>query len=275
MKTITSKYLLPLFIILGLFCSANIYAAPILDIAILMDASGSMGNSGWNNEEDFVSDLILTGIPFEDTRLGIIQFSSRSKIKQIHGFEDQQNDREQLSDRVQDMYHTGGGTYMKDAVRKAMDLFDTESQDENEKAIIMLTDGNPWPSSRQSPCTLKSRLDNRGISVFIVGMGSGWDVDQIDCLVDDSDLDIIAATSTSAADLAAAMQPLTERLGAISGVPFTTEIDCGEGGAIWGANGCRAAWPSDAEPVNEPAILFMMIFGFGGMLSLRRYKKKT
>ncbi len=273
MKIITSKFLLTISIILSLFFSVNSYAAPMLDIAILMDSSGSMGKSGWANEEDFVSDLIISGIPYEDTRLGIIQFSSSSKTKQIYGFENQQDNRQQISDVVQDMYYRGGSTYMKKAVDTAINLFDNESTEENSKAIIMLTDGNPWPSSSQSPCGRVDDLNDRGISVFIVGMGNGWTRDRIDCLVEDSYLDIIATDSTSAYDLATAMQPLTERLGAISGVPFATEIDCVEGGAIWDSNSCRAAWPSDAEPVNEPAILFMMLFGFGGIFSLRRYKK--
>lgn len=273
MKAITSKFLLATSVFLGLLCSANSYAAPMLDIAILMDSSGSMGSTGWNNEEDFVSKLIISGIPYEDTRLGIIQFSSSSRTKQIYGFDDQQDDRQQISDRVQDMNYTRGSTYMKKAVDKAINLFDNESSAENEKAIIMLTDGNPWPSSRQSPCSSVYKLNERGIKVYIVGMGSGWTMNKIDCLVEDSSLDIIATDSTSAYDLATAMVPLTERLGAISGIEYSTELDCVEAGAIWNSNSCRAAWPSDAEPVNEPAILFMMIFGFGGMFSLRRYKK--
>ncbi len=273
MKIITSKFLLTLSVFLGLLCSVNSYAAPMLDIAILMDSSGSMGSSGWNNEEDFVSKLIISGIPYEDTRLGIIQFSSSYTTKQIYGFEDQQDDRQEISDVVQDMYYRGGSTYMKKAVDTAINLFDTESAGENAKAIIMLTDGNPYPSYSQSPCTSVYKLNDRGINVFIVGMGSGWTMNKIDCLVEDPNLDIIATNSTSAYDLATAMEPLTERLGAISGISFATEIDCVEGGAIWDSNSCRAAWPSDAEPVNEPAILFMMLFGFGGMFSLRRYKK--
>lgn len=275
MKAITSRVLLSLSLISGLVCSASAYATPITDIAILMDASGSMGRTGWDNEEDFVSNFILDGIPYEHSRLGIIQFSSSSRTKQIYGFEDQQDDRELIADVVQNMSYTKGSTYMKKAIDKAINLFDNESAEENNKAIIMLTDGNPWPSSRQDPCGRASALDARGIDVFIVGMGNGWTRDRIDCLVEDPYLDIIATAGTSADDLAAAMTPLTERIGAISGIEFTNEMTCNEAGAIWDSNRCRAAWPStEPEPVSEPTTFFSMIFGLIAMLFMRRYRHK-
>ncbi len=69
-----------------------------METVFLMDASGSVGSSGWNMVKDFVVDIINTGIPESDP-IGIVRFSTPTLTQIIWDFADDQ-DRDVLTNVV-------------------------------------------------------------------------------------------------------------------------------------------------------------------------------
>jgi len=164
----------------------------MVDVMFLMDASGSVGPTDFLIEKAFVRDIINTVFPDPEDRVSIVRFSTT--IDTIHQFTDTQT-RNNLESIVNNITYPGGWTDTLGALNRAISEFDTLSSPEKDKLIIIITDGNPIvPNGAQDVCPLDSDLDNRGIKVVFVTVGSSVDTSKIDCLVDDIATDIISVT---------------------------------------------------------------------------------
>lgn len=159
-----------------------------MDIVILMDASGSILSSDWANEKAFVVQYLDTYRSMQD-RIAIVKFSTDTTI--VHFFNDDQSN-DVIKFKVYDMSHDRQSGYMLDAIVETIELFDAQSPPNNDRLLMLITDGTPFPLS-QSPCTvdLINALNSRDINTVIIGVGSSWAPEQIDCLVEDSTTDVI------------------------------------------------------------------------------------
>lgn len=185
-------------------------AAPIevpQDIVFVFDASGSLGEPGYQTELDFMSAIIqsVTGAPghaLHPTRFGAIRFSST--VDTIYNLTDDQTPST-VDAAIQNAAYTGGSTFTRDALTAAMMMFDTQSDDQNPLSLILITDGAPRPTRTQSVCApgdnTKLQLDSRGIQMTVIGVGSGYDPDPIECLVDDPASQIIEITNFGGFDI--------------------------------------------------------------------------
>jgi len=161
-----------------------------LDIMFIMDASGSVGSSNWVTEQDFVINMIETGVN-DDSQIAIMDFASGAWAQ--WNFTDSQV-RSDITTHVSNMGYTQGSTHMKTALTAAITVFDKTGDPNLNNVAMLITDGNPYPSYTQSVCdsaTIKNSLDDAGITVVIIGVGTGWSTSSVSCLVDDEDTQII------------------------------------------------------------------------------------
>jgi len=175
-------------------------AAPIVvpqDIIFVIDGSGSLGASGFQNEIDFVVDLIQTygSDPLHPTRFGAVLFSTGATT--VYDLVDNQTPSI-IANVINNLAYPGGFTYTRDAVAGAISLFDAQSDGANPKTMILITDGNPNPFSTQNPCDLKVQLDAADIQSRIIGSGPGLNISTIGCLVDDVDTQFVQIQSYAA-----------------------------------------------------------------------------
>ncbi len=162
----------------------------MVDVLLLMDASGSVGSSDFDMEKTFVNDVINSVFPDPEDRVGIIRFST--SVDTLYQFDDDQT-RTTLSSFVNTISYPGGWTDTLGALNQAIVEFDTLSSTEKDKLIIIITDGNPILSGEaQDVCPLNADLQSRDIKVVFVAVGSNIDTSKIDCLVDDPTIDIIS-----------------------------------------------------------------------------------
>ena len=161
-------------------------AVPMLDFVILMDASGSAGSSGWALEQSFVIDLIGTGLPATNRNVGIVRYASASTTSVVYSFADDQSPAA-LTSFVNDLAYTGGQSHALTALETGIELFDLASPGSNIRRMLLLADGDAYPSS-QNPCdgfSLKNEIDSRAIEMFVGTFGAGPSAGYYDCLVDD------------------------------------------------------------------------------------------
>ena len=72
-------------------------------------------------------------------------------------------------------------------------MFANYSLDETTKVLIILTDGNPkMPANGdEDVCQWTNDLQSSNIRTVIAGIGENWDQEELECLVDSIDDDII------------------------------------------------------------------------------------
>ena len=129
----------------------------------LMDVSGSLGETNWQVEQRFVSDMITTGISYESS-VSVVTFGSGAWSH--WNFTDTQQPRSMITDMVENLAYIGGSTYMKTAIRTAITLFDNNESGSGDKILMFITDGDPFPSYYESVCdnnAIKRSLDNSGL----------------------------------------------------------------------------------------------------------------
>lgn len=179
-----------LFFLLGFSYSAN---GALINVSFVMDASGSVGFSNWERQENFVIDLIGDFAALEtdelDFRFAVLQFASYAKVK--HSFGHVQDSVEAIQSRVRNLYFTRGATYTKTAVQKVIDEHTKFAYGADLHLSYLITDGNPYPTyprytpspeRDQNPCHLRSELDNAGIEMTVVGIGPGFTPNIVNCL---------------------------------------------------------------------------------------------
>lgn len=152
-----------------------------LDIVFVMDSSGSIGSTGWQNERAFINDYILTARAV-NSRIAVIRFSTFVTVE--WGFNDNQSDIA-IGVVVNGLTFTDSDSHLRDAMYQAIDLFTVQSPPNNDRLIVFLTDGVPNPSSTQSPCVIEliNTLGSLRVNTVNVGVGTGWNPQNVACLV--------------------------------------------------------------------------------------------
>lgn len=139
--------------------SAESYTS--LDVAFVIDTSGSMGWNDSNNirktvTKDFIGRLT------ELDRAAVISFTSSATT-----LADFTNDKELLNNAV-NKFGSLGGTNLSAGISRAISLFKGQPENRNKlKYIIMLTDGEGSYST-----TYTKQAANEGIVIYTIGLGS-------------------------------------------------------------------------------------------------------
>ncbi|OLS22034.1 MAG: hypothetical protein HeimC2_30880 [Candidatus Heimdallarchaeota archaeon LC_2] len=166
--------------------SLNISEVPI-DYVLALDGSGSLGETGWNQTIKWAIDFVNSLKPSD--RVSIIRFSTGAF--NLHSLTDNQS-RVFITDLLNQTAYPRGWTHTKDAIQRSLQEFDANSNPSTPKFLFMVTDGNPASNGApQDPCVFANSLRQRDIRTLIIGVGDSWDPRKIDCLVVDSDNDII------------------------------------------------------------------------------------
>eukprot|EP01084_Bolivina_argentea_P150337 262550_1 len=199
------------------YCGNN---AP-LDVMFVMDESGSMGGDHFEDERQFVADMIRYGLS-EQSNVHIFKFGSVNN--DVYDFWDTQQPKNTAIQSVLDTdycnqwcngwhccpgwpywdcndygyggwcsgYFCCGGTYMSSALQKVKQEYTTWRGTQhlncavnncNEALLVFLTDGRPTGS--YSPCgeveNIQSIIGEENI--IVVGMGQDWWKQDIQCMV--------------------------------------------------------------------------------------------
>lgn len=181
----------------GTYYCACASAAP-QDIYFVLDASGSVGSTGWAEETTFVSDMIESGVG-NTSRVGIVTFATGAWVK--YNLTETQHPRSVLTSFVNALTYTKGYTYTKDAISATISAYKKYATKGYDRLLLLITDGIPNPASTESPCGLKTTLDAQNITVVIVGVTSSFSSSAVSCLVDDTSTQIILVSSFSSFDL--------------------------------------------------------------------------
>ena len=162
-----------------------------LDVAFLLYRGGGVGTGSWNDVKNFTGDLISTAMP-STARTALIPFATESSIE--YTWADSQAEQDVLS-ALNALLLLGGATATRDAIQDAIDVWDASGDQDRRSVVFLLTNDDPFPISTQNPCSLKSALDARGMSVFLFGIGNQWSEAAQGCLVDDPGTDILQVQS--------------------------------------------------------------------------------
>lgn len=191
------------------------WAGAISEVVFVMDSSGSLGPDGWEDEKAFVIDLINGAFSnVADTSIGIVTFSSASFTEWT--FTNSQ-DRAIISAHVGALAWQNGTTATRLGINDAIDVFHTSDIDlgapsDGINGIVLITDGNPFSNSLYNPCLVghanparnEAAAETRGAladldaNVKIVGIGTDWNPEIIDCIVADPLADIVDIYDVSA-----------------------------------------------------------------------------
>ncbi len=142
-----------------------------VEIVFVIDDSGSMGPIGANNDPNnirlTVSRDLVDQLP-EGSKIGVVQFADSTKILTSGLITDKYQAKNYLTTNY---FKSKGSTYMFTAMRDALSLYSTPSQGDSVfRVMIVLSDGIPSDENLMSSAV--QSIQNKGISVYTVGLGT-------------------------------------------------------------------------------------------------------
>jgi uncharacterized protein YegL len=140
------------------------------DVVILMDGSGSAGTAGFDGIKAFAMRLNDTVVGRNASRIGLIEFASGAFTQ--YNLTDNQSVTA-VDTAISNITYLKGSTYTKEAVQAAINMFDAQSVSQNPKALILITDGLPNPTSHD-PSGLAPALQSRNVATLVVGYSAGF-----------------------------------------------------------------------------------------------------
>jgi collagen type VI alpha len=203
---------------IGLVCAASAASATTLDVMFVVDGSGSIGSSGFAQEQAFVENAITNVLP-SDGNAGAILFSSgvdqnQSLIALGSG------GAATLSNDVAGWTYPTGGGYQKVAFNAAITDFVDNSPAGDQRLLVEVTDdGAPYPVTLQSACGLASTLQADNITVaFVNGNAPSGPSSTESCLATSADI-FTAGTFADLTNLTPDLQTLVNQLDAPATIP--------------------------------------------------------
>ncbi|CAK8678124.1 unnamed protein product [Clavelina lepadiformis] len=160
-----------------------------MDLYFLLDGSGSIGSSNFQQSLDFVNQLTSEfNISSEQVRTGLTIYSSSNyPISQF----DQHQNNSAFSDVVDNTRYPGGGTKTGNAIEFVRTvMFNTSTgmrppMEGAPKILLVLTDGQ----SGDNVTTPSAAIKADGVTVFGVGVGNGFVENEIREIASDPDSD--------------------------------------------------------------------------------------
>ena len=125
-------------------CSSDVK----LDILFGVDASGSIGMSGFRIQKDFIKGLVDDGIS-DSARIGFIMFSTEvNASRPIQTW----NSKSDLTQYVDGMYWVAGWTNTPRLLTQAISDFDDAFEADRQQIFMLITDGNPCLPEEDGGC---------------------------------------------------------------------------------------------------------------------------
>lgn len=137
-----------------------------VDIAFLIDGSGSISSSDFSLMKQFARELATNfTISSEDANFAVIQFSDRSQ--NLFGLS---SDKETIVRGIAGMNQMKSSTNMDDGLETTLKVLQGSKRTVTQ-VVIMFTDGEP--DSGNNPVAVAEKLKNADIEIYTVGVGSG------------------------------------------------------------------------------------------------------
>jgi len=144
------------------------------DVVFVMDNSGSMADSDPDKLSFMAAQLFVDLCSNSNSRMGYVGFSDRIKDKKpIQEISGNNNFRDSFNN-----IDIGGGTNIGLGLSEALNLFENAKKSEygNKQIIILLGDGNNWPTQSKTASDLDSetvsyanKIKNAGIELYTIG----------------------------------------------------------------------------------------------------------
>ncbi|XP_068100173.1 integrin alpha-M-like [Hyperolius riggenbachi] len=143
-----------------------------LDIAFLIDGSGSIRSTDFTLMIQFVSRVIeaFTG---SNTQFALMQYSHRFETQFTFDVYSRARDTSQLTKNI---FQQRGGTKTSTAIQMVMqDLFTSDSgaRENAEKVLIVITDGESIGDETPFSVSIEE-ADRRGVRRFVIGVGNAF-----------------------------------------------------------------------------------------------------
>ncbi|XP_067022999.1 collagen alpha-4(VI) chain-like [Acropora muricata] len=184
-----------------------------VDLAFIVDSSGSIGSKNYLKEKHFIKQLARSfGVAPGQSRAALVLYSNSASVKA--GF-DQYPTLEQFHKSVDDLPYEKGFTRIDLALQKANQEVFPQARKGVPKIAILITDGKQTKTADSKGLREASEpLRRAGVRVLAVGVGSGVDSDELR-LVTESDDDVVVAQSFP--DLLVQIGNLTSRACELAG----------------------------------------------------------
>ncbi|HKJ91830.1 MAG TPA: VWA domain-containing protein, partial [Longimicrobiales bacterium] len=196
-----------------------------VDLALVLDASGSVSSAGWNQMQQFGVDLVhsLSWSPTTN-RMGIVEFSTQAQVKYRFAYPQSAT---ALTNFIANLPWTQGYTNTRAAVDSVLHLYQTEGRPDAARMMIMVTDGVPLlPVSLgdPDPCPDATALSLEGIHTVIVGVGPQWNPQPLSCLVTSPDDEMFVANFSSLSSL---LTPILQQVPRVNNAVYTAVVPAG------------------------------------------------
>lgn len=158
-----------------------------VDLAFLVDASGNKDSKGQQNFKtslEFVKAISSMFIINQlESHIGFVVFSTNSQVVlNFKTYFDQKN----VEKAIDDIKYTGGLTNIGAGLELVKNkLFDSKSRPNVPRILIVVTSGK----STGEVLVPSKALRDAGVTVFCVGVGSNYDLKELDEIATDPDAD--------------------------------------------------------------------------------------
>lgn len=184
-----------------------------MDVAFILDSSGSIGRRNYLKQKDFVKAVAKSfGLAPDQSQAAMVLYSNTASVQARFG---QYATTEEFARAVDALPYERGLT----RIDKALDLTATEIFPESRagvpKIALLMTDGTQTPAADAKDLKEASEpLRKAGVRVIAVGVGSGVDADELRLLTE-SDEDVMLANDFQ--DLLLKIGNLTSRACELAG----------------------------------------------------------
>ena len=178
-----------------------------MDLAFILDSSGSIGKTNYLKEKHFVKQLARSfGLAPGQSRAALVLYSSSASVQARFG---QYQTLDEFDKAVDGLPYERGTTRIDLALEKAAQEIFPQARQGVPKIAILITDGKQTQAADAKGLTDASEpLRKAGVRVLAVGIGSGVDPDELRLLTE-SDEDVVVTQNF--ADLLLQLGNLTSR----------------------------------------------------------------
>uniref|UniRef100_A0A8B9SDP2 VWFA domain-containing protein n=1 Tax=Apteryx owenii TaxID=8824 RepID=A0A8B9SDP2_APTOW len=140
------------------------YAPSEADIYFLIDGSGSINPSDFEDMKTFMNEMVgMFQVGASSVRFGVVQYSDKSRTEFMIG---QHNQTTRLTEAIRNIDQIGGGTRTGDALRSMKSLFRMAVRQNVPQTLIVITDGKSQDKVNQAA----KELRQQEIVIYAIGI---------------------------------------------------------------------------------------------------------
>merc|ERR1719510_272734 len=149
-----------------------------LDLAFVVDGSGSIQQNGFDLSREFVSEVLdRFTVSSSDTRIGIVQFSSSAQTEVTFS---EGESAAFVHNALDSMNWMNSGTQTSNGIQHTKDNLFINARPDATKVMIVLTDGASGDNSQVGANLARAE----GITMMSVGVGSGIQFNELQSIAD-------------------------------------------------------------------------------------------